>query len=377
MSHGLFIPSQNGEGVSLSCRFRWPRGDRAYRYTVRAAFYRAQYVYPRLFLWFCVVVPPVVAGRFLLPSDVWSLAQRLVADAALVAVACFTAWGLDAGIFGEIFEGQAHDPDSPALSKAAQAGYEWRRQWAEYEGVSPSSPSDPFAGPLRFTLPSITTETHDLTTLVQGLGREAFLQHAAWATREFIHMNPGTVARQMAFNGRPGVLVLVPIAWEMDVPELATAHIWLVISEPDTAHPGAVLRTGVTYWFPGGKLPDGSTGEDDAAIATKRVGQFARWDLLTQCLLTLFVWPIGVAAMAVEAWRERRHHERYQGFLLQHSPGFGDSLDLLLIQLARARLPHAFSRMPDEFTKRSQLIVGQFQQLFSGTMAGASKRNVR
>lgn len=372
MSDGLYIPSDSPTGGEfLPCRFRWPRGDQPYRRTVRAAYYRAHYLLPRFWLWLCVVVPPITAGRLLLPFDTWSLAQRCVTDAFLAATACLVAFLLDASLFGEIFDGQSHDPDSPCLARAAPAAYEWRREWATFESTPMTSSVRHFAGPLRFLVPVVGVEPFDLTPLVDPLDLDAFLERADAASAQFAVESPGTIRRSIYYNHRPARLVLTPIAAESASPQLATAHVWFALTEPDTANPGALQRIGTTYWFPGGKVSDRSTQPDDAAATIARSVMFTDTSLFLATMCALLVWPAGVLWLAVEAWREKRLHERYQLFRLSHSPYFGESLDLWLIQAARARWPNGFVRLPDEFQRRSQRAVERFKHFFAATGGSA------
>lgn len=379
MSKGLYIPSEGSGGEFLPSAFRWPRGDKPYRRTIRAAFYRVHYQWPRWLLWLCVVLPPVLIVRALVPANIWTLAQVLVVDAALVGGACALAAVLDAALFGDIFDGQKHDPDSPALSKAEALAYEWRRQWKLFE-ASPVAHGRHFAGQMRFMLPSLTAQSVDLTPLVQGLGRDDFLRLASEATQLILEFNPGSVARSIEYNERPAVLLIAPVAWSPDVPEAATAHAWMVISEPDTAHPGAVQRLSTTYWFPGGKLPDGSTGPEDGTTAIGRISTFFDTTWVAPLLCTFFLWPVGMIWLAIAGWLELKHHDRYKQFLLLHSPSYGDSLDLWLIQAARSRRAEDFPRIPNELQQRLLSVSDQFRQVFSSIRSAATGRgrgNVR
>lgn len=380
MSHGLYIPAEDGEGVYLPSRFRWPCGDLPYRRTVRAAFYRARYAWSRLALWLVVVIPPLVYVRLQAPFEIWSLPQRLVVDAAVLAGACCFAWAFDVRLFGSIFDGEPDNPDAPCLANADRFGYEWRRQWAGFEATMADGHDRHFGGSVRFMLPVYGVDTFDLSPLVQGLGLQDFLTAATYSSKVLIDLNPGSIGRALMYNWRPGVLILTPIAWAGQPPETATTHVWLVLSEPTTANPGAVQTTGISYWFPGGRIADGRTGRSDAEVTSRQTRLFRDATLDRPLLCTLLLWPFGMLWLCYEAWREERHGERYQEFAVRYSPALGDSLDLWLVQRARAHAPRSFTGMPDDFHRRSQAVGEQFKAVFAaiGKMtAGGARGGVR
>lgn len=378
MSHGLFIPSADNDprsAVHLPARFRWPCGDRPYRRTVRAAVYRSYYTRLRLWMWFAVLVPPLLALRLLLGFEIWSLAQRIVADAFAIAALSMVAWWLDHSIFGEIVDGQAHDPTSPCIARASEAAYGWRRAWMRFEAGTAIKPGAPhFDADFFFRLPANSIVSHDLSPLVQGLGLQTFLHLAAETTGALIQSNDGSIARGIHYVHRPAVLLITPITSESRAADIgsSTMHVWMVLSEPDTADPGAVQRIGITYWHAGGKVSDGRTMADDAAITIGYRRIFFNRSLRRTVLTTLLLWPAGLPWLVHEALRERRTHELYSEFCALHNPLFGDSLDLWLIQVARDRLAKAFPRVPDAFTRRARAVASEFKLAFANLGASTS-----